>query len=99
MFSASFITDALSVTLGLQGGIAGFAAVEHAVITHYARVGVSRHRAMRRHVQSFSAEAWSLGQQQDKFAWRQNYIENIPCDEACGIGREDHFTISSGLVF
>lgn len=36
MFSASFITGALGVTFGLQGGIAGFAAVEHAVFTHYA---------------------------------------------------------------
>jgi hypothetical protein len=42
MFSASFITDALSVTFGLQGGIAGFAAVEHAVIPHYAHASESR---------------------------------------------------------
>ena len=30
----------------------------------------------------------SLGQQQDEFAGCQNYIENIPADEACSIGRE-----------
>ena len=42
MFSASFITDALSVTVGLQGGIARFAAVELAVIPHYAHASESR---------------------------------------------------------
>jgi recombinational DNA repair protein (RecF pathway) len=43
---------------------------------------------MRRHVQSFPRRHGSLGQQQDEFAGRQNYIENIPADEACIIGRE-----------